>query len=161
MNIYEIDQKILEMVDPETGEIMDWDAFDALQMERNAKIENLACWIKNLSATAKEIREEELRLQERRKNLERMVETRKAWLENALCGQKFETPRCVVLFRKTTSVDIDDMQAVIAWAETTGHTECVRYKAPEISKTEVAKILKTGAEIPGAVLAQGVSMGVK
>lgn len=161
MNIYEIDRKILELVDPETGEIVDWAAFDALQMERNAKIENLACWIKNLSATAKEIREEELRLQERRKNLERMVKTRKAWLKNALCGQKFETPRCVVSFRKTSNVDIDDTAAVIAWVETTGHTECVRYKALEISKTEVAKLLKTGAEIPGAALVQDVSMGVK
>ena len=58
MNIYQIDQEILNLVDPETGEIMDWEAFDALQMAREAKIENVACWYKNLVAEAAAIRQE-------------------------------------------------------------------------------------------------------
>ena len=40
MNLYEIDKAILELVDEETGEIADWDAFEQLQMEREQKIEN-------------------------------------------------------------------------------------------------------------------------
>ena len=42
MTIYEIDNRIAELVDPETGELLDYEAFAELQMEREAKIENMA-----------------------------------------------------------------------------------------------------------------------
>ena len=34
MNIYEIEQAILNLVDPETGEIADFEALDALSMAK-------------------------------------------------------------------------------------------------------------------------------
>ena len=59
MTIYEIDNRIAELVDPETGELLDYEAFAELAMEREAKIENMALWYKDLTAEAKAIREEE------------------------------------------------------------------------------------------------------
>lgn len=53
MTLYEIDQAIQGLVDPETGELMDYEAFAALQMDRDAKIENMALWYKDLMADAK------------------------------------------------------------------------------------------------------------
>lgn len=50
MNLYQIDREILSCVDQETGEIIDFEQLDALQMDRERKIENLACYIKNLKA---------------------------------------------------------------------------------------------------------------
>lgn len=54
MTLYEIDKSIealVNAVDPDTGEItVDNDALDALLMERDTKVENIACCIKNLSA---------------------------------------------------------------------------------------------------------------
>ena len=50
MNIYDIDKAIEACVDTETGEIIDGEKLDALQMERAAKIEGVACWVKNLPA---------------------------------------------------------------------------------------------------------------
>ena len=64
MNIYEIEQAITDLVDPETGEITDFEALDALSMARDEKIENVALWTKNLNAEAKAIREEEKALAE-------------------------------------------------------------------------------------------------
>ena len=45
MKLYEIDQAILNCIDLETGEIIDTEQLDKLTMEREAKLENIACWI--------------------------------------------------------------------------------------------------------------------
>jgi hypothetical protein len=66
-----------------------------------------------------------------------------------------------VSWRKTTSVQVSDPAAAIAWAEQNGHTDCVKYNAPEISKTELAALLKNDIAIPGAELVAGSSMSVK
>lgn len=161
MNIYQIDKALLDLVDQETGEILDTEAFDQLQMEREAKLENVACWYKNLVAMGKDIRQEEINLADRRKRLEKQSARLKKYLEDALCGEKFQTARCEISFRKTTSVNITDMMAAVAWAEESGNGDLVSYKAPDISKTELAKILKSGEVIPGAELVDGLSMGVK
>ena len=58
MTIYEIDQAIMECVDLETGEIIDTEQLDKLQMERDAKLENVACWIKDLKAEAEALKAE-------------------------------------------------------------------------------------------------------
>ena len=161
MNIYEIDSAILALIDPETGEVLDNEAFDALQMERDEKIENIACWMKNTDAEAKAIRNEELELAKRRKALENRVDRLKAYLGYALNGVKFSTAKCSVSFRNTQSVDVTDAEAAIAWARSNGHQECIKETAPTISKSELAKVLKDGVEVPGAQLVQSLSVGVK
>ena len=63
MNLYEIDQEIMNCVDMETGEIIDPARLDELQMDRDIKIENIACWIKNLYADAEAFKTEKQSLQ--------------------------------------------------------------------------------------------------
>ena len=58
MNLYEIDNAILECVDMETGEIIDMDKLSGLQMVRDQKIENIGCWIKNLLSDAEALKSE-------------------------------------------------------------------------------------------------------
>lgn len=161
LSIYEIDQAILSLVDPETGEIMDFEAFDQLKMEREEKVENMACWYKNLSAEAAAIRQEELNLAERRRMLERRGERLKNYLGTVLGGEKFQTPRCSVTFRKTTKVEILDAASTAEWCENNGHLDLVTYAAPTVSKTELAKLLKAGTVVAGAELVTGLSVGVK
>lgn len=161
-NLYEIEASMLALVDPETGEIADWEAFEQLQMAREAKIENVACWYKNLLAEAKAIKDEEKALKERREAVERQAERKLQYLRDHLCGQPFSSARCAVTFRKTPpSVQMDDPECVIHWAETNGHFDCLKYTAPEISKKGIADLLKSGIEVPGAQLVQNLSMGVK
>ena len=161
LNIYEINQAILSLVDPETGEIMDGEAFDQLQMEREAKLENVACWIKNLVAEGAALRAEEINLAERRKMVERKVERLKKYLSDALDGEKFQTAKCAVTFRKTSKVEVTDACSVAAWCDDNGMGDLVVYAAPTVSKTELAKLLKGGVEIPGAEIVEGLSLGVK
>ena len=53
MSLYHIDQELENLIDQETGEVLDFDAFEALQMAWDAKIEGVLCWTKNLAAEAK------------------------------------------------------------------------------------------------------------
>lgn len=161
MNIYEIDNRILELVDMETGEILDYEAFAELKMEREAKIENAVCYVKNLVADAAAIRAEEVALAERRRSIERKVERLKDYVARALDGQKFETSRCAVSWRKTTSVAITDEAAVIDWAQRMNRDDILKYSAPSVNKAELMKLLKSDMEVPGAEIAVGMSMGVK
>lgn len=161
MTLYEIDKAITDLADPETGEITDFEALDNLQMARDQKIENIACYYKNLVSDAEAIKVEKDALTERQKAAENKAARLKEYLSYALRGEKFSTPKCAVTFRKTTSVNVDNPSAAIEWAEMNGHKECVRYKAPEISKSELGKVLKTGQEVPGAALVEGLSVGVK
>lgn len=160
-SLYEIDRAILALVDPETGEIVDGDAFDQLQMERESKLENIACWIKNLTAEGAALRAEEVALADRRKAVERKVERLKKYLSEELDGEKFQTAKCAVTFRKTTSVEIADAALTATWLEDSGYGDLVTYATPKISKAELGKILKSGREVPGAELVDGLSMGVK
>lgn len=162
MNIYEIDnaiQELLANVDAETGELMiDTDALDALQMERDSKIENVACYIKNLSADVAALKAEENALAERRKAAEKKIERLKAYLADALNGQKFQTAKCAVSFRKTQSVELGE--SFIAWAEK-NNEHLLRYKEPEANKVLIKKLLIEGAEIPNASLVENTSMTIK
>ena len=56
MKLYEIENAILECIDTETGEVIDIERLNELQMERETKIENVACWIKDLKAEAEAIK---------------------------------------------------------------------------------------------------------
>ena len=56
--LYEIDKAILECVDAETGEIIDDKALGELELARDNKIENIACWIKNLKADVESYKKE-------------------------------------------------------------------------------------------------------
>ena len=160
MKLYEIDQKIMQLVDKETGELLDYEAFEQLQMEREGKIENMACWYKELAAMANAIRKEEVALAERRKVIENKADSLKEYLGRILNGEKFQSAKCAVSFRKSTSVSVEDYDACLVWAVENG-VQCFRHKEPELDKVEIGKLLKAGDVIPGVSLAEKTSVSVK
>ena len=161
MNIYQIDAAIMALADPETGEISDWEAFEQLQLAKETKIENVVCWYKNLMANVEAIKAEEAKLQERRKELENQASRKLQYIREALSGQPFETARCQVKWRKTTSCKFIDESVVVAWLEKHGHHDAVKYTTPTANKNSVTALLKEKKEIPGAELVAGLSMSVK
>ena len=108
MTLYEIDTKISECIDGETGEIIDFDSLSRLAMERETKLEGVALWIKNLEATAKAIRVERDVLKARQEQAENRAESLREWLSRALDGGKMETPKVKISFRKSVMVEVDD-----------------------------------------------------
>lgn len=155
MTLYEIDKSISDLIDPETGEILDYEAFESLQMEREQKCENIACWIKNLNAEATAIREEEKTLADRRRAAENKAERLKMYLRLALNGQKFSTSKVAVSYRNSRRVFIGDEAEFLR-----EHPEYARIKT-EIDKASITDALKSGEIIPGAILEDNISVIVR
>lgn len=158
MKLYEIDNAILDCIDMETGEVIDIEKLNELQLERDTKIENVACWIKDLKAEAEAIKAEKQALAERQKVAENKVESLKKWLAYALNGEKFKTAKCAVSFRKSESVEVTDAGIKSLMKE---HDELLTYKAPEPNKTAIKQALKDGLNVDGVQLVQKTSTIIK
>lgn len=153
MKLYEIDQAIMNCIDMDSGEIINEELLNDLQMERDAKIENVALWIKELKAEAEALKAEKLEFAERQKVAENKMEGLKKWLAYALNGEKFKTVRASVTFRTTDKVEIDDILKL--------DNAYLRYKDPEADKDAIKKALKAGQEVAGATLVPSTSVIIK
>ena len=158
MTLYEIDQNIMSLLN-EDGEITDPEAFDALQITRSEKLEGIACWIKNLNADIKAIKDEEERLKERRIHLVNKVSSLSGYLEHALNGEKFSTPRVAISYRTSSAVEITDNVAFVDWAKSYDPS-LIHIKA-EPNKTAIKNALNGGMDIPLAQIVERKSMQVK
>ena len=160
--LYDIDQEILACIDDETGEILDVEKLDALQMERERKLEGVALWVKDLKAEAAAVKEEADKLTARKKALDNKIESIKTWLLGALDGEKLKTPRCNVYQMRSQRVNIPDEPKLIRFLQTLNEPEkFLRFKDPELRKDEIKKALKDGTVIPGAELEETESVVIK
>lgn len=150
MTLYEITQAMLECCDMETGEVIDTARLDALQMERTAKLESVALWIKNLESDVEAYKVEMESFAARRKAAERKIESLKDYLSNALGGEKFSTTKCAVSFRKSEKVEILDEDHFRSWAVQHNRPDLLTIAQPKISLTAVKNALKAGEPLDGS-----------
>lgn len=146
MTLYEIDEQILECIDTTTGEIIDVEKLTALNMEREKKISNVACWIKDLKAEAEAIKNEKQNLAKRQATCENKVESLKKWLVYALNGEKFKDSKCNIGYRKSTSVNFGvnfDFNTL---------PEDLKKITIEPKKNEIKQAIKDGLQIDGVTL---------
>ena len=153
MTLYELNAEILNAVDTETGEIIDEAKLDALLMERDQKIENIALWIKNLSAEAEALKAEKEAFAKRQKVAENKVESLKKYLTNALQGEKFSTTKVNISFRSSDVVNITDITRI--------PEDYLKYAEPTADKVTIKKMLKDGYQIDGAELVKNQSIQIK
>ena len=163
MTLREIDQAILGLFDPETGDLLDEDGieFELLQMEREDKIKNTALYFRQLSGETKVLADEIAGLQKKKKVTENKMRWLKYLLNEALQGQKFHHPLVDVSYRKSTYLDITNENAVIAFCQESGHLDCLKQKPIEISTSDITRLIKEGVEVPGAEIAERYNLGVK
>lgn len=153
-NLYEIDQGILECLDMETGEIIDPERLESLQMERDQKIEGVALWVKNLLSDAEAIKAEREVLADREAKCRKKADSLKVWLEKALEGQKFNTAKCAVSFRKSETVEVSDIALIPA--------ELLRVKTTvEANKAAIKALLKEGRDVVGCCLVENQNIQIK
>lgn len=153
-SIFEIDSEIMNCVDPETGEIIDPEKLEALQIKRERKIENVALWVKNLRYEAQNLKAEREALAERENAAKRKIEGLEAYLETALAGQKFETPKVKISFRKSTAVVITNESKLPEI-----YIKTKVEKSPD--KLAIKEAFKTNIQIPGAILAEKTNIQIK
>lgn len=153
-SLYEIDMEIMSCIDPETGEVIDYERLDALNMERGRKIEGVACWIKNLLSDAEAIKAEKKVLEDREAKCRKKADDLKNWLTAVLGGEKFSTAKCAVSFRKSESVEVADIKLLPA--------ELLRVKTTyEPDKTAIKALLKDGQQVNGCCLVENRNVQIK
>lgn len=134
-----------EYIDTDTGEVFDEEYLNGLRIAKTRKVENIACWIKNLQAEVEAYKKEEEAFRIRRKQAESRIESLKRYLTNWVSGEKIETDRCKVTWRKSVSVEIQDESRVPE-----------DYKKEKVimnlDKVSIKKALTGGEDVPGASL---------
>ena len=160
MNLFEIKQSVMDAynaaVDPETGEIVDEQAFDALdelEMAFDEKVENIAVWIKDLKARAEALKAEKLAFEERQRKALRKAASLSEYLARVLNGQKREYTRAAISFRKSEALVVDDLALVPV-----GY---LVMKEPDVDKTRAKRDLKAGAVIPGVHVEEKSNISIK
>lgn len=161
MTLYEIDSNIRQIIengfvcDEETGEILFLqDDIEHLNAEKKKKIESIAIIIKERTLFADEIGNEIKTLTERKKRVEREADRLKAYLDMILDGEKFDTPRCSVTYRKSEQVDFDDIENI--------PDEYIRLDIKKSAdKVAMKKALKSGVEIEGVRIVENRNINVK
>lgn len=152
MTIYEIDSQILDCIDEETGEVLSVERLEKLMQDKEQKIESVALWYKNTVAEADAIKAEIQNLTARKKHDEKLAESLKVYLSNALGGQKFRTPKVSISYRKSSSVEVEDVYSL--------PPEFLVFK-PEPAKTDIKNALIAGNEVSGAKLVTKSNIQIK
>lgn len=168
-SLYELDNGIMELlengfnlacVDPETGEIDEVKAaeyLETLQLDRTAKVENIAVYIKSLDSEAAAIKAEEKKLKERREAKERKAERLRDYLKASMLLQnesKFETARVALSFRSSKTVVVSDIEKL----DKEYIKEKVEYSA---DKTAIKKAIESGVIIDGAYIEEKQNLQIK
>lgn len=167
MTLYNIDNKILEIiergfvVDEDTGEIIDSAEevnakLEELEFDRTAKIENIALYIKNMESLVVSLKAEEKALADRRRAREKRIENLKNYLTSSMVAANengIETSKVCISFRKSESVVVNE-----ALLDQKYFNEKVTY-TPD--KTAIKKALKDGATIDGAYIETKQNLQIK
>lgn len=138
----------------ENGEVSDETVarLNQLQIEKDAKIEGLVLWVKNLKARVEEAKAEKARIAKIQAAGERELEWVKSIIRTELAGKPFKTLNASVSYRTThDNVDIEDPSAIPA-----------RFIKPgDPDKTAIKEALLAGETVNGASLADHTSMIIK
>ena len=162
MTLFEIDQQIADFpfeIDENSGEILNIDEFEALKMARETKIENVALYIKELKAERDAIKNEIDNLTGRMKSKDRKVDGLKSYLQHALDGQKFESAKVKVSYRKSQQVvlagEFDE------WAQE-HMPELLTVKTTYTpSKTAIKEALMDGKNVQYATIVENQNIQIK
>lgn len=161
MTLYEINQAMEALIDSETGELLDYEAFSSLALDRVEKIENTALWVKNLEAEAAAIKAEEKALADRRRPLENRAEGLRKYLAELLGGEKYTFPRVALSWRKSRAIEVEDETAAIDALERGGYTGCLTYSPPKINRRALTTLIEDGVSIPGTELVERQNLQIR
>lgn len=158
MKLYEIEQEILACVDLETGEIIDPEKLETLELERDRKIEGIALWVKNLDAEAKAYKEEKDSFAQKQKVAENKAKSLKEFLSHYLDGTAFKSTKVNVSFRNSKAVDVFSMDELMNYDDCDSY---LKYAEPTPDKTAIKNAINSGVKIPGCRIVENSNIQIK
>ena len=150
--LYEIKQEILDCIDMETGEILDADKLEQLQMDKHEKLRNIAFVAINATADIAAYKEQEKRFKAKRTAAEKTLAWAKETLSRELAGQKMKEAEFTISYRPSEVVEIDDDADLPA--------EFIKMKS-EWDKAAIKEALKEGAVFDGCRLVQKQNIQIR
>ena len=148
--LYELDAQLRNFdldIDEETGEILNADELEAIELARDTKIENIALFIKNLKSDAEAYKKEKEAFYKKEQQATKKAEYLREYLQMFLNGDKFKSDRVNITYRASESVAIDPLQIDNDFL---AQNNWLVAQAPKIDKMALKKALKDGVEIRGA-----------
>lgn len=171
MKLYEVNIAIQQCLDKleidyETGEILAtndevMEELHSLEMERQRILEYLAKVVLNNRSEQAAIKAEEKRLKERRQALEKQEERIMQILDRECAGVKTDCGVATFSYRKTSRVEVADNKKACNWLKRKGFKDCYRVSDPEVSKSEVKKLINAGTKVPGVAVVEDYSCNLK
>lgn len=152
------DQLLAQLCDMETGEINQdvADALEAMEIDRNEKVDGWCFWLKQQNAEYKAAKELLDAAIERLRRRREAIDKASAVFQNLLRGEKFKSTFNSVYYRTTESVALDDGVDVRDVGE-----DYLKYRDPELQKDKIKAALKLGINVPGVHLEQKTSMVIR
>lgn len=155
-NLYLVSKDMANLIDPETGEIADYEAFEALQLRKEQLVSEMGNAFLNICAEGDAIDEAIKRLEGlKQKNMAKQQKMMDH-LRQATGEENYKTPFITIQFRQTKATIIDDKDAIPEEYITTKTTVT---KNP--NKDAIKKAIESGVEVPGAHVEYYKSMSVK
>jgi len=155
MTLYEISAEYMALIDPETGEVADFERLSEMSEAMEQKKENVALYIKNLAAEADAIKAEKDSLAEREKVKRAQIDRLSDYLSRFLSGESYETAKVKCTFRKSTVCMVEDE---VAFLKRYPKFKKIQTK---LSLQDVKDALKSGATLKGASLVDKYNLQVR
>lgn len=172
-NVWNIDERLVNLIenhfDIETGEIYESEEelakmIDEVAIELDTKIENIGCYIKNLNDEIEAFKREEDNLKKRRKTTENKIESLKRYLDGYLTAVypneddrhkwKFKTPKVMLGYRKSTTVEVPDLEKL--------DKNYIKIKTEtSADKTAIKEAIKNGEDVKGAYIKENINLNIK
>ena len=154
--LYEICEALRDFelkFDEDTGEVLNMNELDEIQLERDVKVENIALMIKNLLSDAEAYKREKESFAKKEQIAKNRAERLKNYLQFNLNGERFMSDRVTISYRHSESVEVLDWHKLPA--------EYLRYKDPEPDKAKLKKAINSGIGLEGVFLVGKDSIQIK
>ena len=154
--LYELNQKFNEFefeIDEETGEILNAEELDEIELERNEKLENIGLWIKNLESDAEAYKREKDSFAEKERLAKNKVESLKKYLNFVLNGDTFKSDRVNITYRKSMALNVIDEYLI--------PKKYFVKQAPKLDKKAVKDAIKSGKKVKGAEIVEKENIQIK
>lgn len=163
-SLYELSEQMRNFefkIDEETGEVLNIDELNQLNMRFDEKTENIVKYIKNLNAEAQALKNEEDSIKSRRQAKERKIESLRRYLGAVMEAndrQRVEFTSGVASFRKSNAVEVDEK--FLTWAQKSARNEFLNVKL-DINKGAIKEALQNGEAFEFARMVERKNLHIK
>lgn len=157
MRLYEIAHEIENLIDYETGEILDIEALEQLEMARDDKLRNIIRLYKNTMAEAKALKEAKMELQKRQQAKEKTCERLLNYIDSCQAGQPYECTEGRLSYRMSKKTELISEDDFFAWDGRFiyGKSELI----PD--KDAIKEAIGRGENIPGWAIVEHNNASIK